>query len=138
MTAEKIAIPVAVILGLLFLANGGYMLIAPESWYLGVPGVADRGGFNQHFIRDIGLGYILTGGAFVAGAVYPEIRLAAWVMAAPWHVAHALFHFWEVAAGICGPVALAQDFAGVTVPSAIGVVLAATAWRARRRIAAAT
>jgi hypothetical protein len=41
-----------------------------------------------------------------------------------WLCGHALFHFWEVAVGICGPSALVRDFAAVTLPALISAVLA--------------
>jgi hypothetical protein len=43
----------AVLLGIAAIANGAFMLIAPESWYLAVPGVTTTGSFNQHFVRDM-------------------------------------------------------------------------------------
>ena len=43
------------ILGVTGLANGLWMLLAPESWYHGLPAaVPDTGPFNAHFVRDIG------------------------------------------------------------------------------------
>ena len=40
-----------------------------------------------------------------------------------WLSGHALFHFWEVAVGICGPSDLARDFPAVTFPALIGAAL---------------
>jgi hypothetical protein len=45
-----------------------------------------------------------------------------------WLGAHALFHFWEVAVGICAPSALARNFPAVTFPAIIGALL--TVWAA--------
>jgi hypothetical protein len=37
------------------IANGVWMLFAPESWYYHLPaGVPDTGPFNHHFVQDIG------------------------------------------------------------------------------------
>jgi hypothetical protein len=44
--------------------------------------------------------------------------------AAAWLGAHALFHLWEVAAGICGPDAIPRDFIGVTLPALLALALA--------------
>jgi hypothetical protein len=41
-------------------------------------------------------------------------------------MAHAVFHRWEVAVGICPPSAIPRDFPAVTLPAIIGVVL--TPW----------
>src|SRR5581483_2403752 len=43
------------ILGLLNVANGVWMLLAPASWYYRLPaGVPDTGPLNPHFVRDVG------------------------------------------------------------------------------------
>ncbi len=53
------------ILGLLAAVNGLFMLIAPDSWYPITPGVPDTGPFNQHFVRDIGCAFLVTGVSLV-------------------------------------------------------------------------
>ena len=85
-----------------------------------MPGVTTTGPFNQHFIRDIGLVFLLVGTAFVAGAALPRYRVVLWATATLWLWGHALFHFWEVAVGICGPSVIARDFPAVTLPALIG------------------
>ena len=120
---------VAFLLIALFIANGTFMLVAPESWYWAVPGVPDTGPFNQHLIRDVGFVYVVTGIAFALGVLQPQHRVGLWGVSAAWHICHALFHVWEVIVGICGPEALARDFMGVTLPSILAVVLAVWSWR---------
>ena len=109
----------AAILGLGAIANGIYMLVAPANWYFAVPGVTNTGPFNQHFIRDIGLTYGFVGGALVVGAGAPAMRVILWAIASAWLSAHALFHFWEVAVGICGPSQLIIDLPAVFTPALI-------------------
>lgn len=116
-------------------ANGLFMLVAPMAWYDLVPGVIDTGSFNQHFIRDIGLIQLFLGVAFGIGMVRPERRVGLWAAATLWLSAHALFHLWEVAVGICSPSVIPRDFPAVTLPAIIGVVL--TIWAIRRSSAAA-
>ncbi|MEN3975716.1 hypothetical protein [Emcibacter sp. SYSU 3D8] len=113
----------ALLLGLGAAANGLFMLVSPAAWYFTVPGVTTTGPFNQHFIRDIGLIFLLLGGAFIAGAVLPRHRIAAWGASSLWLAGHALFHFWEVAVGICGPSAIPRDFPAVTLPAILGALL---------------
>ncbi|MEQ8693678.1 MAG: hypothetical protein RIC89_22935 [Pseudomonadales bacterium] len=120
----------ALILGLMMLANGVYMTVAPESWYWLVPGVPDRGPFNQHFVRDIGFIYVLMGALFVYGSVYTRYRVQLWLMPAAWLSLHAIFHIWEVVVGICGPESLLEDFAGVTLPALLGLGLIYASYRA--------
>lgn len=123
---KRTCIAVAVVLGVAAIANGIFMLIDPERWYFSVPGVTTTGPFNQHFVRDIGLIFLFLGGAFLLGTARPDLRIAFWAAPSIWLLGHALFHFWEVAAGICSPSALARDFPAVTLPALLG--LAITFW----------
>jgi uncharacterized protein YjeT (DUF2065 family) len=125
-------ITLAVVLGAGAVANGLFMLIAPEAWYFAVPGVTTTGPFNQHFIRDIGLIFILIGAAFLIGARRPELRLFFWAAPTIWLSGHALFHFWEVAVGICTVSVLPRDFPAVTLPAILGWVITLWAVRAGR------
>lgn len=129
MTFGKLCLGLATLLGIGAVANGLFMLASPANWYFAVPGVTTTGPFNQHFVRDIGLIFLLLGAALLYGAARPAARTALWGAAALWLVGHALFHFWEVAAGICGPSALARDFPAVTLPAIL--VTALTAWAIR-------
>ena len=126
-------LPVALLIAVgatgLFLAlNGIFMLVAPKPWYDLVPGVTDTGFFNQHFVRDIGIVQLYLGVAFCVGLFKPRIRLALWAGATLWLIAHACFHFWEVATGICAPSALLRDFPAVSLPALIGIIATAWAW----------
>ena len=78
---RTIILALAVLLGVLGIANGIFMLVAPGDWYLAVPGVTDTGPFNQHFVRDIGLIFLLLGGAFLLGAAQPHMRVVLWTAA---------------------------------------------------------
>src|SRR5207344_1495548 len=111
---KSASLGIAMLLGVAMIANGVFMLVSPEGWYLAVPGVTDTGPFNQHFVRDIGLIFVLLGGAFLLGAAQPHMRVTLWTPATAWLCGHALFHFWEVAVGICTPDVLPRDFPAVT------------------------
>jgi len=117
---------VAALLGVAMVANGIFMLVLPESWYLAVPGVTATGPFNQHFVRDIGLIFLLLGGAFLVGTALPRSRVLLWGAASIWLGGHALVHLWEGAVGICSPSVLPRDFRAVTLPAIIGRAL--TLW----------
>jgi hypothetical protein len=112
--------------GIFLSANGLFMLVAPLAWYEFVPGVTDTGFFNQHFIRDIGIIQLFLGVAFGIGMIRPERRVGLWTAATLWLIAHAVFHLWEVAVGICSPSVIPRDFPAVTLPAIIGAVL--TLW----------
>ncbi|WP_244471661.1 hypothetical protein [Methylobacterium sp. ARG-1] len=117
------------LLGAGLTGNGLFMLAAPEAWYFAVPGVTTTGPFNQHLLRDIGLIFVLIGAGFAFGAVKPGWRALLWSMGAIWLAGHALFHVWEVAAGICGPEALTRDFPAVTLPALMAVALSVWSFR---------
>jgi hypothetical protein len=123
---KSFCLALAVLLGLAALANGAFMLIAPENWYFAVPGVTTTGPFNQHFVRDIGLVFLFLGTAFLLGAAQPRLRVFLWAAPSIWLAGHALFHFWEVAVGICSASAISRDFPAVTLPAIIGFSL--TLW----------
>lgn len=125
---QAISVGTATLMGLAAFANGTIMLSSPEGWYFLVPGVTTTGPYNQHFIRDIGLIFLFVGAAFLIGAAKPRYRVVLWAAPTLWLGAHALFHFWEVAVGICAPSALARDFPAVTLPAIIGALL--TWWAA--------
>lgn len=116
--------------GIFLSLNGLFMLIDPLAWYELVPGVTDTGFFNQHFIRDIGMIQLFLGVAFGVGLFLPQRRVGLWAAATSWLCAHALFHFWEVAAGICSPAVIPRDFPAVTLPALLGLAL--TFWAVRR------
>ncbi len=128
---KSTCIGLAVLLGAGALANGVFMLLAPEAWYFAVPGVTTTGSFNQHFLRDIGLIFLLIGVSFAAGAAQPRQRLVFWAAPTIWLSGHALFHFWEVAVGICSASAIPRDFPAVTLPAILGWLLTAWAFRAQ-------
>ena len=110
--------------------NGLFMIVAPLTWYEFVPGVTDTGFFNQHFIRDIGIIQLFLGIAFGVGMAKPNLRIALWAAATLWLIAHALFHFWEIAVGICSPSVIPRDFPGVHLPAIVGALL--TLWAIHR------
>lgn len=125
---SKLLPAVGAVLGIGLAANGAYMLASPANWYFAVPGVTTTGPFNQHFLRDIGLIFVLLGLLFVGGAARPAWRVPFWGLSAIWLSGHALFHVWEVMVGICGPSALARDFPDVSLPAMIAILL--TFWAA--------
>lgn len=126
---SRIIPALAVLLGIGALFNGTFMLIDPANWYFAVPGVTTSGPFNQHFIRDIGMIYGFIGLCLIGGAAMPAQRAFLWGIGTIWLAAHALFHIWEVAVGICGPEKLLIDFPAVLLPPAITAFMTLWAFR---------
>jgi len=80
------------LLGVLQLANGAAMLIAPMDWYEAVPGVTATGPFNHHFILDVGMAFIASGGLLALGARTGTSAASFAVAGAIWPILHALIH----------------------------------------------
>jgi len=86
------------------LANGGWMLISPFTWYSQLPaGVPDTGPINFHFVHDLGVVFIIAG----FGAMWCAKNLE---RCAPVHAGvtaffagHALVHVAELLAGKLPP-----------------------------------
>lgn len=127
--STKAVFTVAVVLSISMFANGVFMLINPALWYTQVPGVARTGAFNQHFIRDLAILYMIIGGALLGGVMRREYSVMLWGTTALWLSGHAVFHIWEVMAGLCGPETLIGDFPAVSLPALISLGLTVWAWR---------
>jgi hypothetical protein len=85
--------------GLASLANGAWMVLHAWSWFTMLPGVADTGAVNSHFIHDVGVVYALCG----AGLIWCSRNLAAarpvFVGITLFFVLHALGHVAEILLG---------------------------------------
>ena len=107
------------LIALFTLVFGTFMLWDPYGWYQAVPTVRFTGLPNPHFIRDIGLAYLLTATMLGYAAWYPQGRWLAAFTGNLWLSAHGVFHIWEVASGICSPDRFWRDAPGVLGPPLI-------------------
>ena len=120
----------AAILGL----NGLAMLLLPATWYQLVPSVPPTGPFNPHFVRDVGLAYLVCGWSLAWFAVDPLRGAAAAIVAAVLQIAHAFLHVWDLLAGRTTLGFFLQDCVLVILPAVLMLLLA---WpRARSPIVA--
>jgi len=85
-------------LGLLSVANGVFMMVAPATWYPLLPGVVASGPFNGHFVRDIGAAFVIAGVGLLWFANDSRARPAA-LAAAAFLGLHALIHISDLFAG---------------------------------------
>ncbi len=112
------------VLGLMNLANGAWMLIGPESWYLHLPAaVPDTGPLNVHFVRDIGIAFSTVGAALLVAAFRPPARRPVLLAATTFYVLHALLHADDIVTGRLPASHWAIDFPGVFLPAVLLVVL---------------
>jgi hypothetical protein len=107
--------------------NGAVMLAAGRWWYGAVPGVTTTGPFNPHFVKDIGVAYVVAGVAFAWLAWKPAAAAARGAAAAgaAFLGLHAGVHLTEALGDPGGLADLARDFPGVLLPALIAVW---TAW----------
>ena len=112
-----------IILAGYFLATALYIWFMPHAFYEGTPGLAAMGPFNMHFIRDVALTFLVSGGAMLWGAL--RRNKVALICGAAWPFLHALFHIqiWGHR-GFPFDDIWAFDLAAVVLPGLIGLALA--------------
>jgi uncharacterized membrane protein len=110
--------------GIANIANGIFMLFAPDQWFASVPGVPVP--FNPHFIMDIGMAYIASGAGLVFGARAGRAYAILACAGATWPVLHALIHIdgWLMHGFPADPHVAASEVIGVVGLAALGAVLA--------------
>jgi hypothetical protein len=114
------------LLGLFHLANGLHMLFAPEAWYGALPGVADTGPMNHHFIQDVGLAFVASGLALLLGTRAGRTAATLALAGATWPALHALLHVWGwIDHGTPhDTIVFLSEAIGVMAAGALGAVLA--------------
>lgn len=114
------------LLGLFHITNGLYMLVAPMAWYGAVPGVTATGPFNHHFILDIGMAFLASGGLLALGARKTASAGSFAIAGATWPVLHALIHIsgWFMDGFPNRASVAVSEVVGVVTLAALGGVLA--------------
>src|SRR6202158_6565228 len=117
------------IIGLLNLANGTWMLLAPGNWYLHLPAdVPDTGPLNVHFVRDIGAAFWTIGLAFCVAAPHAERGRGGVIAAAVFFGLHAFIHIADMVSGRLHYGHWLIDFPGVFLPAILLGVLCLPRW----------
>ena len=113
------------VLGTLHLVTGIYIFAAPQRFYDLTPGLEMMGPFNVHFIRDVGLVFLASGGAMLFGALRDSRHAA--ISGAVWPALHGLFHLqiW-LARGVPFDSVAGFNWSTVIVPGFLGLI---AAWR---------
>ena len=96
----QVLLALAALFALVF---GLFMLADPFGWYQFVDTVKASGPVNAHFIRDIGIAYLVSGALIAFAAANPGLRWGSALVGALWLGAHGVLHIYEVLTGICGP-----------------------------------
>jgi len=117
------------VVGVLNLANGLWMLLAPASWYHGLPaGVPDTGPLNVHFVRDIGAAFTTVGVALCVAAPAAERRRGVLLAVALFYVLHALVHVADLTSARLDAEHWLIDLPGVFLPALVLAVLCLPRW----------
>jgi alkylhydroperoxidase/carboxymuconolactone decarboxylase family protein YurZ len=114
---------------LLALGNGLAMLADPFGWYEMVETVKATGPANAHFIRDIGLAYLLSATLLARCALSPAVHWRSGLFGAGWLALHGGLHIYEVSSGICSPDIFWKDAPGtlgIPLLAILGIALAVT------------
>jgi hypothetical protein len=111
-------------------ANGLWMLWAPEAWYHELPaGVPDTGPLNTHFVRDIGAAFLTIGVAFFVASSRPGMRRGVLLFATMFFVLHAAVHVLDLLTGHLHAGHWLIDLPGVFLPALLLVVLCLPRYR---------
>ncbi|HZR77474.1 hypothetical protein [Bradyrhizobium sp.] len=108
----------AAVLAILNVGNGLLMLFAGPFWFQSVPGAADTGPFNPHFVQDVGAAFLVAGLALAVRAWRPALWPVA-LAGAAFLVFHGLIHLAMIVAGHDHRAAF--DVVAVVLPSALAL-----------------
>ena len=115
---------------LLNIFNGAWMLLLPLSWYTDLPAaVPNTGPFNQHFVRDLGVVFLLIGFAFGWAALNIDRSRPVHLAITAFFTGHALIHLVDIMSGRLPHSHWLIDTPGVFLPAALMILLAVPAVR---------
>lgn len=119
---ERLVQAILAAVALFALANGAFMLLDPFGWYEAVGTVKATGPANAHFIRDIGIAYLVSGLTIGFAAANPALRWGAALLGTLWLGLHGVLHIYEVVTGICSPDIFWRDAPGVLGPPLLALI----------------
>jgi hypothetical protein len=124
---------VLAILAVSNLANGAWMLARPAGWFHDLPfAVPDFGPLNEHFVRDIGAGFVVQGCALLWAAFTPAWRVPLVAPVTLFSILHAMGHVYDTGRGVVGPAHWMIDLPAIYLPALFMTVLLWLLARGRR------
>ncbi len=118
---DRLAQVLVALAALIALGNGLFMLADPLGWYEWLGTVKATGPANGHFIRDIGLAYLICAVLLGYGAGNLPMRWGSALAGAGWLLLHGALHVWEVAKGLCSPGIFWSEAPGTLGPPLIAL-----------------
>lgn len=121
---------IIILMAVSHLLTGIVIFVFPHWFYETVPGVAQLGPFNLHFIRDAGLAYAAAGVLLALGWYWRDYLLC--MAGGTWVCCHALYHaqMW-VARGMPADLVAWVNLLGIQLPAWLPLVMAVALWRTR-------
>jgi len=105
--------------------NGAWMLLFPRLWYTDFPAdIPHTGPFNPHFVRDLGVVYLVVALAFAWSARNLDRSRPVHVALTVFFVGHALIHVVDIVSGNLPHSHWLIDAPGVFMPALIMIALA--------------
>ena len=114
------------------LLNGAWMLFFPQSWYNDLPAdVPHTGPFNAHFVRDLGVAFLVAAVAFAWSARNIDRSYPVHIGLTLFFTGHALIHVVDIMTAHLPTGHWLTDLPGVFLPALIMIVLAVPSVRLR-------
>jgi hypothetical protein len=118
------------VFGVLSLFNGLWMLFAPLSWYNDLPaGVPDTGPYNGHFIRDLGLVFVLIAVGFLWSVHRVRQSRPILFVITVFFVGHAILHVVDLLTSRLPHSHWAMDTPAVFLPAILLILLNFVAYK---------
>ena len=118
------------LMGIVSIANGAWMVGHAWSWFTILPGVADTGAVNGHFIHDVVVVYALCGDAFIWCERNIAVARQVYVFVTLFFVLHALGHVGEILLGQLPPRHWWVDLPLIFAPAVLlGAIALPGPWR---------
>ncbi len=119
--------------GAVGIGNALWMLFATTSWFNTLPaGLHDTGPLNGHFVRDVGLVYLLSGIALLWCAQNLSTCFRIYLVVVLFYVGHSLIHVVEILLGLLPPSHWLIDLPLVFLPSLILLFLVPSVHKIRK------
>lgn len=116
----------AIMLALYLVLNGLLMILLPSEWFRMVPGVAETGGFNAHFIRDIGFAFLLSGCGMSWRLLDPVRGRAAALFGGGFLALHAGYHLFGALLSNHHETFMLTELVGIYIPALLALFIATT------------
>ncbi|MEP2827691.1 hypothetical protein [Parvibaculum sp.] len=107
----------------IWLINAIWMLADPAGWYASIDGVPNTGPYNPHFVRDIGVAYLMLAILSAAPLRWPDHSTALLSAVTLYLGLHAALHIWDIAAARLPLEHILIDLPGVFMPPLIAAAL---------------